>query len=294
MESMGQAMRELMERIDRMRTHSTTSMSGLPKQTYDCEKCQDIGTVNTFRKEQPEGYPFPVEVAKVEMCSCHFDKQFEKYNAAAGFTDKEKGFTFKTAVIDDENRPHFEIAVDFIKNIDNHLKWGTWLYLFGDEFRARNLSESNTKDYSAFGTGKTHLMQCIANALANRKIPSIYVKEEQLFTDIKATYDRGSDESEQDVLRRYYSIPVLMIDDLFTAPYKDWAEGKLFSILDERVDKKKITIITSNYAVGRISQRLPINGGKIASRISGQAQLIEMIGTDRRRTIARKRRDETA
>ncbi|WP_181438673.1 DnaA ATPase domain-containing protein [Paenibacillus sambharensis] len=228
----------------------------------------------------------------MELCSCHYDQQFTKYNASSGFSNKELGHTFKNAIIDDENRSYFEIAVDFIKNIDNHLDWGTWLYLFGDESRAKSLTDQHGREYSAFGTGKTYLMQCIANALTHRKIPAIYVNEEKLFGDIKATYDRASDESEQDVLKRYYNIPVLLIDDLFTTSYKDWAEGKLFSILDARVNEKKVTIITSNYAVGRIRDRLPVNGGKIASRITGQAQLIEMVGTDRRRTIARKRRDE--
>lgn len=281
------------KRIDELRTKTPTFTS----QPYNCPKCQDTGTINVMRWVEDETYtyngkPIRHEEASIQNCSCHYEKLFEKYNASAGFSNKQLNHTFKNAVIDDENRPIFEIAIDFIKNIENHMQDGTWLYIFGDEFRAKNLSDKNNKPYSAFGTGKTHLIECMANALATRKIPSIYVNEETLFGDIKATYERGSDESEQDVLRRYYNIPVLMIDDLFSAHYKDWAEGKLFSIIDARVNEKKITIITSNYAIGRIAGRLPINGGKIASRITGQAELIEMIGTDRRRTIARQRRDE--
>lgn len=273
---------------------STISITDHQSPAHKCSRCLDTGTINVIRKVRPEGYPIEIDVASNELCSCHFDRQLEKYNAAESFSAKDKEHTFKNAVIDEDNKPMFEIAVEFIKNIENHMKWGTWLYIFGDEVRAKAQSEKENKKYTAFGTGKTFIMQCIANALSSRKIPSIYVNEEKLFGDIKATYDRQSDENEQDVLRRYYSIPVLMIDDLFSMSYKDWAEGKLFSILDARVNENKITIITSNYAVGRIAQRLPINGGKISSRITGQAQMIEMIGKDRRLVNAKKRRDESA
>ncbi|WP_223110707.1 DnaA ATPase domain-containing protein [Paenibacillus sinensis] len=222
------------------------------------------------------GKPMKYEVAVVELCSCHYERQFSKYDPTASFSAKDRGYTFKTAVIDNDNREQYKLAIEFVREIKAHLESGTWLYIFGDEMRAAELSKE------AFGTGKTYMMQCIANALAHRRIPGLYVTEEVLFSDIKSTYNRDSEESENDVLQRYYNVPILMIDDIFTAPYKDWAEGKLFSILDERDKKNKITIMTSNYAIGRIRTRLPINGGKIASRIRGKAIEIEMIGPDRR------------
>lgn len=220
-----------------------------------------------------------VELMTVEPCSCLKEKQFQKYNAAAGFTEKEKSYLFKNAVIDDFNGSAFAVAMDFVETIDQRVKDGDWIYIHGDDTRVYE------ETLSAFGTGKTYLMQCIANALSHRRIPTIYVTEEQLFGDIKSTYNRNSEESETEVLNKYYFVPVLMIDDIFTAQYKDWADGKLFSILDERGKNDKITIMTSNYALGRIHHRLPINGKKIASRIKGKCgdeRLIELIGPDRR------------
>ena len=220
-----------------------------------------------------------VEMMTVETCSCLKERQFQKYNAAATFTEKEKSYMFKSAVIDEFNGQAFEVAIDFIETIDQRLTDGDWIYIHGDDTRVYD------DELSAFGTGKTYLMQCIANALSHRKIPTIYVKEEALFGDIKSTYNRASDETEEEVLNKYYFVPVLMIDDIFTAQYKDWAEGKLFSILEERYVKGKITIMTSNYTTSRIHQRLPINGKKIASRINGKCgkeRMLEMIGPDRR------------
>lgn len=299
MESMGEVLTDIQKRIEKLRTEAQNSSSehqeAKPEDSAQkksenspaasnegCEKCNYTGTINTFKWVHPEGYPIPYQVATVELCSCHYERQFHKYNAAETFSAKEKEYTFKNATIDDNNTEQYTIAIDFIKNIREHLEEGTWLYIFGDQFRAAEVSKEKGQALEAFGTGKTYLMQCMANAFAVRKIPAIYVTEETLFGDIKATYNRDSDESESDILNRYYNVPILMIDDIFTASYTEWAEGKLFSIIDERQKKSKVTIMTSNYAIGRIPQRLPLNGGKIASRINGQAKMIEMIGPDRR------------
>jgi DNA replication protein DnaC len=255
-----------------------------------CEKCNYTGTINTFKWVEDDYYPIPREVASIELCSCFYERQFREYNASEAFSSEEKQFTFKNATLDNHNREHYTIAVDFVKDIKRHMKEGTWIYIFGDEVRAEKDSE-NGLNVSAFGTGKTHLMLCIANAMSLRQIPALYVTETKLFGDIKSTYARDSEESEEEVLRRYYNVPILMIDDIFTESYKDWAEGKLFSILDERQKNNKVTIMTSNYATGRIHKRLPINGRKIASRITGQSIMIEMIGPDRREMKARERRE---
>jgi DNA replication protein DnaC len=258
---------------------------------YKCEKCKDTETIHTMEWVTEEGYlnskgdPMLFEKAVLKLCDCYYARMFDKYNASAGMKEDERGHTFKNATIDDHNRKFFEIAIDFVKNIEAHRQWGTWLYIFGDETRLKE------KEQRAYGTGKTYLMQCIGNALTYRKIPALYIKEEKLFQDIKDTYNQDSDDTESEVLNRYYNVPILMIDDMFTASYKDWAEGKLFSILDNRLNNKKITIITSNYALDRISSRLPLNGGKIASRILGESQLLEMIGPDRRMARARENND---
>lgn len=227
-----------------------------------------------------KGKPIRYETVKLVTCECHYNKMNEKYCANVTFNQTTKGYTFMNAVTDGYNRDALEAATSFVREIAAHRQEGTWLYIYADT------TDAMSRKLSAYGTGKTYLMQCIANALAYRNIPAIYVAEEKLFGDIKATYQKKSDESEQDVLRRYYTIPILMIDDLFTANYTDWSEAKLYSILDSRYNDNKITIITSNYATGRIEKKLPENGGKIASRIIGKSVMIEMLGKDRRRKPA--------
>lgn len=282
----------LANRIEQMKIHTQTSTTK-EQSLYKCSICSDNEVIYQFTDETK------TYISSMEPCSCVKERRFKEFNPSEDFTNKELRHTFKNALIDDDNMKQFEAAISFIRNLDAHINNGTWLYVFGDELRADYLSKQvkeaqraeslnkQVKEMSAFGTGKTFLMQCIANALAHRKQPGIFVNEERLFGDIKATYERKNVESEREVLHRYYQVPILMIDDIFSAQYTEWAEGKLFGILDERWRKKRITIFSSNYAVGRIKSRLPFNGGKISSRITGQSEFIEMVGPDRRRSIDR-------
>src|SRR5574341_290415 len=163
---------------------------------------------------------------------------------------------------------------------------GTWLYLYGDDERAKLAGKA------AFGTGKSHLTHCIGNYLTQNKYKAIYTTEDKLFEEIKATYNRDAEESETEVLWKYENVPILLIDDLFKSKTTDWTEDKLFHLLDKRICPGKVTIINSNYAPNRIELTMPKNGKAISSRIIGQAVMIEMIGKDRRRAQAKKRLSE--
>ncbi|MFH5187014.1 hypothetical protein ACHHV8_36500 [Paenibacillus sp. TAB 01] len=57
----------------------------------------------------------------------------------------------------------------------------------------------------------------------------------------------------------------------------------MFHLLDHRNCPGKVTIINSNYAPNRIEIAMERTGNAVSSRIFGQAVLVEMIGTDRRR-----------
>nr|WP_179198504.1 DnaA/Hda family protein [Paenibacillus amylolyticus] len=265
----------------------TTSNSSSGTSNEGCPKCHHTGTITNLRWVEEEGYkradgkPMKRQATTVELCDCYYERQFRNYNPTDGLAPDEKEYTFKTAVIDKENETQLKLAMDFVRNIKEHMEKGSWMYIFGDDHRAKE------KNVSAFGTGKTYLMVCIANALAHRKIPGIYVTEDDMYSAIKETYNRNSkktDETESEVLERFRKVPILMIDDLFTAQYKDWAEDKLFSILNGREREGKITIMTSNYELERIPGRLPTNGAKLVSRIKGRIgeREIEMIGRDRR------------
>lgn len=236
-----------------------------------------------------QGKPIMIDVVQtdpltglVPLCECQKAKIFAKYNASAGMQSHERSRLFNTAVIDEENYKQFSLAKNFVKNINDNLRDGAWFYIFGDADRAKK------QGLSEVGTGKSYLTHCIGNELTRLNYKAIYVTEDKLFADIKSTYQRNSEESEGDVLYRYQEIPILLIDDLFKSKQTEWTEDKLFHLLNNRLGSGKVTIINSNYAPNRIESMMPKAGSAICSRIMGQAQLVEMIGTDRRRKTGGK------
>jgi len=256
---------------------------------HECSICQDTGTINVIERYDTgscysDGRPIISERIKVDpatgrppLCDCMKEKVFEKYNATAGMKPNERNRCFDMAEIDEENRPKFDQARRFVAHIDEHLAAGTWMYIFGDAERAR------PRGLSEVGTGKSYLTHCIGNELSKLKYRAIYITEDKLFEEIKSTYQRDSEESESDVLFRYQNVPILLIDDLFKSKITDWAEDKLFHLLNNRLTPGKVTIINSNYALHRIELICPKTGPAIASRILGNAIGIEMIGRDRRK-----------
>jgi DNA replication protein DnaC len=228
----------------------------------------------------------PVQVSTVELCECQREAVFAKYSATSGMKPNERDRTFEGATVDEDNQLAFSQVRKFIEYIDQHLAAGSWLYIYGDEERAKK------ENKSAYGTGKSYVTHCAGNMLTAMKKKAIYVTEDKLFEEIKATYNRGADETESEVMFRYENVPILLIDDLFKSKTTDWTEDKLFHLLNNRQQPGRVTIINSNYAPNRISLTLPKNGPAIASRILEQSVLIEMVGTDRRRKKAIERHRE--
>jgi DNA replication protein DnaC len=270
-------------------TCSTSSTPAASKCPYGL--CDGGGTINTFRWVEDPGYhyngePVKHQVATVIPCKCHTETVFEKYNASAGMKPDERLETFDAAEFDDDNRAALTQCRRFVESIDAHLQKGSWLYIYGDEDRAKKAGKG------AYGTGKSYVTHCIGNHLTSIRQKAIYITEDKLFEEIKDTYNRSSNETESQVLWKYEHVPILLIDDLFKSKTTDWTEDKLFHLLDKRKGPGKVTIINSNYAPNRIELILPKNGPAIASRIIGEAVLIEMIGRDRRRDKALRRRKE--
>jgi len=254
----------------------------------ECPVCNDTGTINELvwidTGREYNGKKILEQVILVDpvtklppLCKCQKKRIFEKYNASAGMKPNERERFFETAILDEENRQQYEQGKRIVETIDEHLKNGTIVYIFGDPARAEK------RQVSAYGTGKTYLTNCMGNELTRMQKQAIYVTEDKLFEEIKATYSRDSAESESDVLFRYYNVPILMIDDLFKSKSTEWTEDKIFHLLNQRMEPGKVTIINSNFAPNRIHQTFSKNGPAISSRILGQSILIELIGRDRRR-----------
>lgn len=77
-----------------------------------------------------------------------------------------------------------------------------------------------------------------------------------LLVQIKASYGRNDFQAEEEIIKEYTAIPVLLLDDLRVEKPTDWAREKLNTIVEFRNNKGLKTIYTSNKTPVQLQERL--------------------------------------
>lgn len=135
--------------------------------------------------------------------------------------------------------------------------------------------------WGGFGRGKTLLAVQIMAQMILRLLDPKIVTVPDLLLEIRETFDdRNKDGiTERDLISKYASIYALVLDDLGAEKTSDYSLQTLYGILDARYRNGIPTIITSNLSLSEVEAKL---GGRIASRIIGMCEPVELQGKDRR------------
>ncbi len=140
--------------------------------------------------------------------------------------------------------------------------------------------------YGDVGVGKTFLTNCIANELLGSGHSVIYFTAFQLF-DTLAKYAFRQQDVSEDISRVHEDIfdcDLLIIDDLGTEMTNSFVLSQLFLIINERDNRKKPTIISTNLSIEDISERY---SERTFSRIYGKYKMIKPSIKDLRIKIKR-------
>ena len=221
---------------------------------YDCPTCQDTGYVDgqkcqCFKKAAVDLLYTQSNLQEI-LQKENFDSfSFDYYsdtirNEATGMTARE---TAKDAV-----RKAWQFIDTFDKRFQN-------LFLYG-----------NT------GVGKTFLSNCIARELIDRANCVIYFTAFDLFDILaKNTFQRGRymAGTQEDIL----ACDLLIIDDLGTELTNTFVASALFQCINERIMRKKSTIISTNLSLDQFSDTY---SERIFSRITSHYTMIKLIGND--------------
>lgn len=150
---------------------------------------------------------------------------------ACGIKERFRRRTFEHFVRDTAGRQKsYDIAKAYADNFAAHAADGSGLYIEGTN-----------------GTGKTHLAAAIALQLINEQGASVICKtSSDMLLDIKKTFDGGA-ATEAQMLKAYKAVDLLIIDDLGKEFCSDWSMSTLYSILNDRYEAMRPTIITTNY-----------------------------------------------
>ena len=145
-------------------------------------------------------------------------------------------------------RKYCELYEETIKN-------GYGIYLFGDK-----------------GVGKTHLTACMAHNLISKCVPVLFTNLFEISKAVKSTFNRESNQTEQNLIERFANIEVLFFDDLGTEIFNKssgdtWLQSLLFDIINKRYNSKKATIFSSNHSLNELINERGI-AEKTVDRIS--------------------------
>lgn len=224
------------------------------KMQYTCPICQDTGYVGNekcicFRKAISEHLYTQsnirelLEKASFDSFSLNYYSE-DMINESTGLSARE---TAQSAL---------NCAKDFVKNFDHSFEN---LFLYGDT-----------------GVGKTFLSYCIAKELLDTTHSVIYYSSFDLFDAFARNTFSNSEESqgENDYI---LDCDLLIIDDLGTELTNSFVASQFFLCINERILRKKSTIISTNLTLGNF---MDTYSERVFSRVSSNYTMIKLIGSD--------------
>ena len=167
-----------------------------------------------------------------------------------------------------------QVTIRFVEKYYAMKEMGKGLYLY-----------SQTK-----GVGKTHLAISVANALIQKyQVQPLYISSVNLLNEIKKTFQQSDNNTTYDLLQTFKEAEVLIIDDFGVEKATDWSEEIITQILEERMNYKRITIITSNIAINQLNKKYPT--GRIESRIEKTTFPINLPEESVRKKLSKQEND---
>lgn len=221
---------------------------------YTCRECEDTGYVNGQKCKCFKQAEIKLLYTQSNLSEILEKENFEHFsfdyysdtirNEATGLTAKD---TAKQA---------YDLAWNFVKCFDTRFQN---LFLYG-----------NT------GVGKTFLSHCIAGELLKSAHCVLYFSAFDLF-DTLAQSKFARKQEDTDSENMIFDCDLLIIDDLGTELTNSFVASQLFLCINERIMRRKSTIISTNLELGAFSETY---SERTFSRIASNYHMIKLIGKD--------------
>lgn len=241
------------KRATYLREHKIPQDFGQPR--WDCKLCQDTG------------------IHEGKICSCEQQRLLENRFKGARLPSRLQEQTFakfsldwystakKTPLGNSERQQASAVlhtCQAFVASVIEDYRSATGLFLSGQS-----------------GLGKTFLCSAICHSLAENNIVSLYIVFSDLISDMRASFQHDSGDS--DLLAIARQAPVLILDDLGAENITEYAISRLFDIINYRRNERLPMVISSNLTLADVER---VYSPRIASRILEACQLVPLYGTD--------------
>ncbi len=205
----------------------------------NCPLCTGLGYV---RSDHPVGHP---EFGKLIICTCREEeinrRSLNKIYEISHLSEL-KGLTFENF----EPMGKFglgERQTASIKNAFNQAK------IFSRKLKGWLLLQGN------YGSGKTHLAAAIGNIVVENGIQTIFITVPDLLDTLRFSYD-NSDTTFEERFEEIRNCPLLILDDFGTQNATEWAQEKLFQIINYRYINHLPLVVTTNLSLAEIEGRI--------------------------------------
>ena len=261
------AKEELKQHIEDLREQKEVLLSafGFPadymEMHYACPECQDTGYVDgrkcrCFKKE--------------EIRLLYSQSNIEEVLLRENFDSFSYEYYDDRVVI-----PEIQMTVaDYMRQVH------TWCKEYVENFEKKG---GNLIFTGSTGVGKTFLTNCIAKALIDQYQSGIYLSSNDLFDVFsKNKFHYDTEEEMKDMYQYILDCDLLIIDDLGTELNNTFVSSQLFYCINERLLRKKSTIISTNLSMTMLRDTY---SDRISSRIISQYSIIPLYGDDIRTKI---------
>ncbi|MBC8504875.1 MAG: ATP-binding protein [Chloroflexi bacterium] len=222
-----------------------------------CPVCEGVGFL---RQDLPVGHP---EFGKLHICVCRrgeLDRRVHQRLFALSRLDELQHLNF------DNFRPRGRVGLrpalaDSLEQAYNQAQMFArshkgWLLLYG-----------------GYGSGKTHLAAAIANLSVDLGIPTLFITVPDLLDTLRFSYDDPNATFEQR-FEEIRNAPLLVMDDFGTQNATEWAQEKLFQILNFRYINKLPLVVTTNLLLEEMEPRIRsrLDDPELVTRVNIKAQ----------------------
>lgn len=253
------ALRRYILRLSEKKTELLVS-AGYPKDYlqphFNCPDCQDTGYIGTQKCHCFRQAIIDLLYTQSNLKEFLETENFSRFSLgyySSGITDPVTGLNAQQIA-----RRALTECRNFVKNFDTSFEN---LFLYG-----------NT------GLGKTFLSHCIARELIETAHSVIYFSAFRLFELFAdAAFGRGGDELPEELKQHIFDCDFLIIDDLGTELTNTFVSSQLFLVLNERILRRKSTLISTNLALGTFADTY---SERVFSRISSSYTMLKLIGDD--------------
>lgn len=216
--------------------------SNIEPERKDDSVCPICGGVGFVRQDLPVGDP---NFGKLTLCVCQQQKATQAAQQRLYRMSNLEAFremTFNTFSVQgrlglgDEQIKSLQYALSQSQQFSGSPRG--WLVLLG-----------------SYGCGKTHLAAAIANACVEFGMSTIFLTVPDLLDWLRYSYG-GGDVTFEQRFEEIRNIDLLVLDDLGTQNSTQWAEEKLFQIIDYRYTHRLPLVVTSNLKLEELDDRI--------------------------------------